>query len=84
LYYKDSLFSEWVFDPEEDLTVFEVLLLLPLLVFFIYIWFYHRPLKRKHNSKNYYKAMVAVRRRIFSGFFIEDFLGLPLGDRFRR
>jgi len=28
--------------------------------------------------------MIAVRRRIFSGFFVEDFLGIPLGDYGRR
>jgi len=37
LHFKDSLFSEWVFDPDEDLTLFEVLIFFPLFFYLIYV-----------------------------------------------
>lgn len=78
LHFKDSLFSEWVFDPDEDLTFFEFLLLLPFLFFLVYVWFFHR--RRKKHYRSYLKFFVSTRRTIFSGWWVENFLGIPLGE----
>lgn len=78
LHFQDSLFSEWVFDPDEDLTFFEFLLLFPVLFFLLYVWFFHR--RKKRHFRGYLKFFVAPRRTIFSGWWVESFLGIPLGD----
>lgn len=79
LHYKDSLFSEWVFDPDEDLTFFEFILLFPVLFYCVYVWFFRR-IKRKKNFRSYLRFFVPSRRLVFSGWWVEDFLGLPLGE----
>lgn len=78
LHYKDSLFSDWIFDPDEDLTFFEFLLLFPFLFYCVYAWFFHRR-KRKHY-RIYLRFSIPVRKRVFSGWWVEDFLGIPLGS----
>jgi hypothetical protein len=78
LHFKDSLFSEWVFDPDEDLTLFEVLIFFPLFFYFIYVWFYHRR-KRKHY-KGWLRFMIPTRRTAYSGSYMEDLLGVSLGN----
>lgn len=78
LHYKDSLFSEWIFDPDEDLTFFEFILLFPVLFYCVYIWFFRR--KRKKNFRSYLRFFIPSRRLVFSGWWVEDFLGLPLGE----
>mgnify|MGYP006196200859 CR=1 FL=1 len=78
LHFKDSLFSEWVFDPDEDLTFFEFLLLFPFLFFCIYVWFFHR--RKKRHYRSYLRFFVSTRRTVFSGWWVEDFLGLPIGE----
>lgn len=78
LHFKDSLFSEWVFDPDEDLTFFEFLLLFPFLFFCLYVWFFHR--RKKRHFRSYLKFFVSTRRTVFSGWWVENFLGFPIGE----
>jgi hypothetical protein len=78
LHFKDSLFSEWLFDPDEDLTFFEFLFLFPIIFYFVYVWFFHR--RRKRHYREYLRFFIPVRRTAFSGWWIEDFLGIPIGE----
>lgn len=66
LHYKDSLFSEWIFDPDEDLTFFEFIILFPVLFYCIYVWFFRR-MKRKKNFRSYLRFFAPSRRLVFSG-----------------
>jgi hypothetical protein len=81
LHFRDSLFSDWIFDPDEDLTFFEFLVLFPFLFYCLYIWFFHR--KRGKHYRSYLRFFVPSRRLVFSGWWVEDFLGVPLGDNIR-
>ncbi len=78
LHFRDSLFSDWLFDPDDDLMFFEFLLLFPLFLFFVYVWFFHRR-KRKHY-RAYLRMFIPVRRTVFSGWWLEKFLGVPVGE----
>lgn len=78
LHFRDSLFSDWIFDPDEDLTFFEFLLLLPFLLFCVYVWFFHR--RRKKHYRAYLRMFIPVRRTVFSGWWLESFLGFPVGE----
>lgn len=81
LHFRDSLFSDWIFDPDEDLTFFEFLVLFPFLFYCLYVWFFHR--KRGKHYRAYLRFFVPSRRLVFSGWWVEDFLGIPLGDNVR-
>ena len=81
LHFRDSLFSDWIFDPDEDLTFFEFLVLFPFLFYCLYVWFFHR--KRGKHYRAYLRFFIPSRRLVFSGWWVEDFLGVPLGDTFR-
>lgn len=86
LHFRDSLFSDWIFDPDEDLTFFEFLVLFPLLFFFVYVWVLHRRTGiKKHRShyRQYLRLFIPVRHTMFSGWWAENILGLPLGERMR-
>lgn len=78
LHFRDSLFSEWVFDPDEDLTFFEFLLFFPILFFLLYVWVFHR--RKKKHYRSYLKFFVSPRKTVFSGWWVENFLGFPLGE----
>jgi len=82
LQFKDSLFSEWVFDPDEDLTLFEVLIFFPIFFYFIYVWFFHR--RRKKRYKAWLRFMIPTRRTAYSGSYIEELLGVSLGNYGKR
>ena len=78
LHFRDSLFSEWMFDPDEDLTFFEFLLLFPFLFFCLYVWFFHR--RKKKHYRAYLRFFIPARRTIFSGWWVEDILKVPVGE----
>ncbi len=78
LHYRDSLFSDWIFDPDEDLTFFEFLVLFPFLFYCVYVWFFHR--RRGKHYRAYLRFFIPSRRFVFSGWWVEDFLGLPIGE----